>query len=211
MEDHGSWINKENKRTKYSNSIKEFLLRDEETFRLKFFGACEYAENNYDPVKAIPTSGFSGVFKNINNSCRFVGVVNEDSKIVKKYTSEVDNVLFNDNNLSVGTIIKRKAVRLFYDESTIHSRDYKIMKLVSRKLVHVLCSLLLTLFKFVGAIYLVNEVVFLQNLSQRWNFFHFEMLYLEKLIQFRSIENRSLFGFLSDGEKRWQEFSALSW
>ncbi|KAI9480695.1 MAG: hypothetical protein EXX96DRAFT_634349 [Benjaminiella poitrasii] len=69
----------------------EFLLRDEEAFRLKFFGAHEYAKNNYDPVKATPTSGFSGVFKSIDNSCCFVGVVNEDSKTVKKYTvSEID-------------------------------------------------------------------------------------------------------------------------
>ncbi|KAI9471037.1 MAG: hypothetical protein EXX96DRAFT_375753 [Benjaminiella poitrasii] len=43
--DGESWINKENKRTKYGNSIKEFFLRDEETFCLKFFGAREYAEN----------------------------------------------------------------------------------------------------------------------------------------------------------------------
>ncbi|KAI9354222.1 hypothetical protein BD770DRAFT_412332 [Pilaira anomala] len=41
--------------------------------------------------------------------------------------SEIDNVLFSDNNLSVGTIIKRKAVELFNDGTACNSRDYKIM------------------------------------------------------------------------------------
>ncbi|GAA5815384.1 hypothetical protein MFLAVUS_008892 [Mucor flavus] len=40
--------------------------------------------------------------------------------------SEIDNVLFNDNNISVGTIIKRKAVKLFNDGTPANSRDYKL-------------------------------------------------------------------------------------
>ncbi|KAI7894817.1 uncharacterized protein EV154DRAFT_548701 [Mucor mucedo] len=41
--------------------------------------------------------------------------------------SAIDNVLLSDNNLSVGTVIKRKAVELFNDGPAVNSREYKIM------------------------------------------------------------------------------------
>lgn len=82
--DGGSWINKENIRVEYGEAIKRFIC-NEKMFRLKFFGAREFAENNYDRVKGIPAPGFSGVFRDAENGCSFVGVVEEDGRKVKKY------------------------------------------------------------------------------------------------------------------------------
>ncbi|CAO3646035.1 unnamed protein product [Mucor hiemalis] len=90
--DGGSWINKKKeKRTVYGLSTKEFLQRDNDTFRLKFFGAREYAENNYEPVKATPTLGFSGVFKYIANDSCFVGVVGRNGLVTKYRLDEKDD------------------------------------------------------------------------------------------------------------------------
>jgi hypothetical protein len=83
--DPGSWINRNDKRAKYGDDIKKkFTERDEENFRLKFFGARKFAENNYEAVTGTLNSAFSGLFKEVEDNCYFVGVVEEDG-MVRKY------------------------------------------------------------------------------------------------------------------------------
>ncbi|KAG1136321.1 hypothetical protein G6F37_012105 [Rhizopus arrhizus] len=89
--DGGSWINKNKKRVQYGRSVKEFFCRDDKSFRLKFFDAREYAENNYDPVRSTPRPGFSGIFQNSITGCYFVGLVGQN-ELVSTFETEVTAV-----------------------------------------------------------------------------------------------------------------------
>lgn len=56
-------MNNSDKSVRYESSIASFVKYDEAMFHEKFFGAREYADNNYTTVNENPSTGFTGGFK----------------------------------------------------------------------------------------------------------------------------------------------------